>query len=165
MRIGTNANRPRGGLGNRDGTLRRAPISRAIICMVAMLAMLAAPLSLLARGSVCAEACTKMCCMMHGHAMQGDADEGMHCHNSAGQTTGKSSSTHCRSMNCCHMDCCMNSNCNHALDYGFATPLPLTVLLAPFHLSALADVRFTIPIASSILSAGFLAAPFEPPRC
>jgi hypothetical protein len=160
VRIGTNANRPRGDEENRNGALRRASISRAIICIVAMLAMLAAPLSLLARGTACADACTKMCCMMHDHAMQGDADEGMHCHNSSGQAAGTSGS-----MNCCHMDCCMNSNCNHALDYGFAIPLPLTVLVAPFHLSALADFRSTIPIASSILSAGFLAAPFKPPRC
>ena len=166
MRIRVNSNRPLGELGDRGGTKQHASISRTIITVLAILVMLAAPLSLLARGNVCADACTRMCCMMmHGRGMQGDPAEGVHCHNSSGQAAGTSGSMHCRSMNCCHMNCCMNSNCSHALDYGFATPLPLTVLIASFNLSGPADFRSTIPVVSSILSVGFSAAPFEPPRC
>jgi hypothetical protein len=58
----------------------------------------------------------------------------------------------------------MKSGCSHALDFGLASPLPLTVLASLEPLSAPQAYRqssLQIPASSF---AGFHAAPFEPPR-
>jgi hypothetical protein len=58
----------------------------------------------------------------------------------------------------------MKSGCSHALDFGLASPLPLTVLapleplLAP---EAVRQALLQFPASSFV---GFHAAPFEPPR-
>jgi hypothetical protein len=61
-------------------------------------------------------------------------------------------------------DCAMKSACNHTLDYGFASPLPPTVLLAAGVSLAPNAVRGNITADALTISSGFVPTPFEPPR-
>jgi hypothetical protein len=61
-------------------------------------------------------------------------------------------------------NCSMKSGCSHVLDFGLASPLPLTVFapLEPLltH-QALGPVSLQVPASAFT---GFRSAPFEPPR-
>jgi hypothetical protein len=114
-----------------------------------VLSLLAAPVSLLARGSACGErsCCRRLCCE-HCAQMAHSGERGMACHRHSAPT----------------QDCAMTSACNHTLDYGFVSPLPLTVLQAADSL-ALPQLADRIMFPSFVTaSGGFQLAPFEPPR-
>jgi hypothetical protein len=127
-----------------------SPVRRAF-AIVAVCALLAAPLALVAHGEACApENCKKLCCRPHpapgrSHQTSGDVD----CHHSSGQSAP---------------ECSMKSACNHALEFGFITPVPLTVLAAKVRLMAPGLVFDKISSPDSRRSSGFAAVPFEPPR-
>jgi hypothetical protein len=87
--------------------------------------------------------------MMHHHANMPSE----HMHRQGSETEG----SHCAMNRSC--------NCNHTLDYGFAMPLPLSTISAPFRLSTPADFRGSISVASYDSLIGFSALSFEPPRC
>jgi hypothetical protein len=120
--------------------MRRA---QAILLIVAMLAT---PLALLARG-VNSEAseCTSMCCLPHGHHAAQHKD--MECQHGA---TG-------------HVfECTMTSR--HHADYGLVSPIVPTVPSA-IALLIIPDVsRQTLAQFREISASGVLSAPFEPPR-
>jgi hypothetical protein len=124
---------------------------RRAFTIVAVCALLAAPLALVARGEACApENCKKLCCRPHpmhtpSHHTSGDVD----CHHSSSQPAP---------------ECSMKSACNHALEFGFITPVPLTVLAAKVRLMAPGLVSDKISSPNSQHSSGFAAVPFEPPR-
>jgi hypothetical protein len=126
------------------------------------LSLLAAPLALLARGNACGQraCCVKLCCLPHRAAVPapaGRSGSGMSCHHHLAASMPAP-------IPAPMPDCSMKSACNHALDYGLASPLPLTVLASGEPLSAPEAFRqaaFQVPASSF---AGFHAAPFEPPR-
>jgi len=122
--------------------------SQAIFVIIALLA---APLALLARGmGGDTSACNHMCCLRHdSHPTAGKTlGEGMMCHRTAA------------SHGC---ECAMNSGRN-SIDYGFLAPI------VPTSASAIVSILnpqvsreyFGRPIEVAI--SGFLSAPFEPPR-
>jgi len=124
--------------------------------MLVILALLAAPLALLARGMAGdMPGCTRACCLVRGphssHMPQPMTDSdgrGMSCHHDEVKPG-------------CF--CLMRSH-RPQMDFGFLAPI------APTHVSA--KVRITGPEFSSASLAqradiplpGFLSAPFEPPR-
>jgi len=120
---------------------------RRIQAVSLVIALLAVPLALVARGYACApQQCTMMCCLAHKH---GSHSMNMNC---AGRGSAGSSA--------CAMRCSSNKN----LDYGLASPLPPTQLSAALAPAAprtaetlfSGDYRDVIP--------GFSRIPFEPPR-
>jgi len=119
-------------------------MSRRIQSVSLILALLAVPLALVARGYACApQQCTMMCCLAHKHAMN------MNC---AGSGSAGSSA--------CAMQCSSNKN----IDYGLASPLPPTQLSAAFLLPAprSAEMLFAADYRHAV--SGFSRIPFEPPR-
>ena len=58
----------------------------------------------------------------------------------------------------------MKSACSHTLDYGFASPLPPTVLQAAGISSVQHFVRGVRSVDALTFPAGFVPTPFEPPR-
>jgi hypothetical protein len=126
------------------------------------LSLLAAPLALLARGNPCAEraCCVKLCCLPHRTAAPPPADHsgsGMPCHHELAASMPAP-------MPAPISDCSMKSGCSHALDFGLASPLPLTVLASLEPLLAPEPVRQALLQLPASSFAGFHAAPFEPPR-
>jgi hypothetical protein len=114
-----------------------------------VLSLLAAPVALLARGSACGErsCCRKLCCEPHAQ-MPRSGDRGMACHRHSARA----------------QDCAMTSACNHTLDYGFVSPLPLTVLQAADSLTMPQPAGKIVYLSFATASGGFHPAPFEPPR-
>ena len=132
---------------------------RRVQTLLVILALLSAPLSLLAR-SVSAEmpGCDGMCCLPHraahhpanhasvpqNHPLQGET-----CEHGATQQPA---------------NCALN--CGHATpDYGFSSPL------APTKASNLASIarlnaptKGKLPLYAANLTAGFFSTPFQPPR-
>jgi hypothetical protein len=124
---------------------------RRVFAIVAVCSLLAAPLAVVARAEACApENCKKLCCRPHpAHPHSGHASQDMDCHHSTSQSAP---------------DCSMKSVCNHALEFGFITPVPLTVLVAKARLIAPGPSFSKISSSSPQLDSGFGVAPFEPPR-
>jgi len=132
-----------------------SPMRRAHAILV-IITLLAAPLALLARAaSVGMPECNRMCCLQHGshsphlhHPVKKSAAPGAFCANHA-------ASQGCR---------CVMKAAHDQVDYGFLAPI---VPAAP---SAIASV--VIPVASrricsphsELPAAGFISAPFDPPR-
>jgi hypothetical protein len=121
--------------------------------ILAIVALLASPLALLARGSAGAASCDRMCCLPHGW-LSGQLrtptgqPEGMSCHHgSAG-----------------HMMNCVMKSGDHRADYGLNAPLAPTTPSAIVSLTIPRDLRLTISRRSIVSSAGYRSAPFEPPR-
>jgi len=116
-----------------------------------IVALLATPLALLARGRAGdSGGCDRMCCLRHGsHPIsENTSSDGMMCHRSA---AGR---------NC---QCSMNSG-RSPIDYGFLAPI------VPASPSAIAGI-LNPPVSRESFSgfvevtpSGFHSAPFEPPR-
>src|SRR6266849_8120602 len=126
-------------------TMRRA---QAILLIAAMLAT---PLAVLARGRACCEraCCSRTHCPPNAARATHDEDEsGMACHQHSAPMP----------------DCSMKSACNHTLEYGFTSPLPPTVLLAPNPVTGPAELRLSAVPSPANTTPGFLPSPFEPPR-
>jgi hypothetical protein len=137
---------------NRD-TLVAVKRIQAILVIVALLA---SPLALLARGmSGDSGDCTRMCCLRHGahsgameHATDSSSSDGMMCHR------------HAAAHNC---ECAMSPRQN-SMDYGFLAPI------APTSPSAIVGIlnpevsREYFGRQMKMTLSGFLSAPFEPPR-
>jgi hypothetical protein len=125
--------------------------------ILVILALLATPLSLLARATgMDSMACNGMCCLPHGqhhstpvNTSQHSPHDGMSCeHGALGH----------------FLECAMKSG-HPRVDYGYLSPL------APTRPSALASVSVLNPPSvarfqslTEDLSAGFAADPFQPPR-
>ncbi|HVB35846.1 MAG TPA: hypothetical protein VND42_01300 [Candidatus Acidoferrales bacterium] len=122
-------------------------VMRRTQSVILVIALLAVPLALLARGYACApHQCAMMCCPAHkggGHAMN------MNC---TGRGSAGSSA------------CAMRYNSNKNIDYGLASPLPPTQLSAALSLPAprTAETSFRGDYRDAI--PGFSRIPFEPPR-
>jgi hypothetical protein len=112
--------------------MRRA---QAILVVVALLA---APLALLARGMACeSSSCTMMCCLPQGsHSHQGQP---MAC------------------------NCPMKSG-KRLPDFGLLAPIAPTAPAAHVTLAAPEITRGFFSVFAQSASSGFLSAPFEPPR-
>jgi len=120
--------------------MRRA---QAILVIVAMLAT---PLALLARGvNGDASECSSMCCLPHGH--HAAQHKQMECH--------RAEMGHC-------LECTMKSG-THS-DYGLLAPIVPTMPSAVAFV-AIPDVSGDILcLFSEISAAGFVFVPFQPPR-
>src|SRR4029077_8498724 len=126
------------------------------------LSLLATPFALLARGSACAEraCCVKLCCLPHRTAALPPAD-----HSGSGTPSHHNLAASMPApMPAPISNCSMKSGCSHALDFGLASPLPLTVLASLEHRIAPEPVRQALLQLLASSFAGFHAAPFEPPR-
>jgi hypothetical protein len=114
--------------------------------ILAIVALLATPLALLARAVDASSQCSSMCCLSHGrHAAQ--QKNAMQCqHGELGQV----------------FECTMTSG-RHT-DYGLIAPIVPTVPSALAFISSPNIYRVIFPQAREVSTAGFLSAPFEPPR-
>jgi len=122
---------------------------RRLSAMLAVIALMAAPLALVARGEACAMACAKACCPISAHRTSTMPD-GAHCHGTGGAIPGSM--------------CCPASGNTHALDYGFATPLPLSILTAAIGVIPSQISRGAIAVANPLNFTRPPSPPFEPPR-
>src|ERR1700733_255184 len=120
---------------------------RRIQAIVALLAILAAPLALIARGNACASSCAKYCCPLS--SQRANSTPKMNCHDQS-----SSDSNHR----------CSAPVPNHVLDYGFATPLPRTLLTIVIIVEVQQMSRR--PISHEMLNESSLSVPppIEPPR-
>ncbi|HVA71759.1 MAG TPA: hypothetical protein VNF02_01510 [Candidatus Limnocylindrales bacterium] len=121
---------------------------RRIQAVSVIVALLAVPLALVARGYACApQNCTMMCCLSSGghpaHAMNMDCQ-----HSSSGASA-------------CMMRC---SSRGKAVDYGLASPIAPTQLAEGFAIPALKVARLSLFPLRDMTSAGFTFEPFQPPR-
>jgi hypothetical protein len=111
---------------------------RRIRALAVIIALLATPLALLARGMACeANSTTMMCCAVHGsHSHRGQA---MACH-------------------------CATKSGTQAPDFGLIAPIAPTKVtsLARFANPEMTGQAFAIYTQSA--APGFFPAPFEPPR-
>jgi hypothetical protein len=125
--------------------------------ILVILALLATPLSLLARATAPSPMdCNGMCCLPHGphHSMphqtpQNSGHEGISCeHGELGHG----------------YECSMKSG-HHNMDYGFSSPIAPTRASAIASIALLNAPRFAgFQSPDQNLSAGFVANPFQPPR-
>ena len=127
---------------------------RRMQAILVVLAMLAAPMALLARAGACEQPCcaTLCCASKHSAASQqasGKETGGMLCHRQ-GQAPSE--------------PCIMKSGCNHALDYGFASPLPPTFLMAATVLIVPQLENEITGTAGISPQTGFALMPLQPPR-
>ena len=115
---------------------------RRIQAVSLVLALLAVPLALVARGQVCAaQECAMACCRGH-HAMK------MKCgHGAAGMN-----------------HCAMCSESRPMPDYGLASPIAPFDLPASVELPRLAAARAVSVVIAVSDSAGHFPPPFNPPR-
>lgn len=123
---------------------------------VLVLALLAVPLSLLARASGgMGDGCDSMCCLVHGrHAarlpvtVSDSVEKDMDCrHGEAGHA----------------IKCFINAG-QHGMDYGFFAPIAPTSPSAIVTLAFPTQFRAMFLHSIEFLSAGYFQAPFEPPR-
>lgn len=112
--------------------------------MLVIVALLATPLALLARGMACEScACIMMCCApqgshsQHGKAMMCGAKQGMQCG--------------------------MNSS-KHQPEFGLIAPIAPTFTEAFAAVSAPGAIREPVRLSSQFTLQGFASTPFEPPR-
>jgi hypothetical protein len=122
---------------------------RRIFAMLALVALMSAPLSLWARGEACAAACAKACCPISAHRAS-SVPGGAHCHGTGGGMPGSM--------------CCPGAANSHALDYGFAMPLPLSIVTAVDAFAPPPVTRAGLDFAVSLLVTRPPSPPFEPPR-
>jgi hypothetical protein len=124
---------------------------RRLHAILAIVAMLAAPLALLARAGACVHpCCEKLCCdSPQANAKQESNTVGLMCHRHASAAAET---------------CFVKSNCNHALEYGFASPLPPTVFFAAEELRAPQVQPRALSFIGFSPRDGFSPTPFEPPR-
>lgn len=121
---------------SRDRCDSLAGMQRAKATIV-LLALLAVPLALLARGMACESSSGPMiCCMLHG-SHHGNQQMMCHC-------AGKSSS--------------------HIPDFGLIAPLPPTEPEAFAAIAAPSSLREPMYSQSQPSLPGFVSVPFEPPR-
>lgn len=134
-------------------TLVAVQRAHAILVIVALLA---APLALLARGmGDDSDECNRMCCLRHGshsgtipHATGSSSSEGMVCHrNAAGHDCG----------------CAMRSGQN-STDYGFLAPIVPTAPSAIVNILSPNVSGKHFARLMEVTPSGYLSAPFEPPR-
>ena len=129
---------------------------RRAYATLVIVALLAAPLALLARGEgVDSGECDRMCCLRHSHhsgamshAKDGTAAEGTMCHRSAGVQK---------------CECAMRSGQN-SIDHGFLAPIAPT---APSAIARILNPEVSREYFARFIEfaiSGFLSAPFEPPR-
>jgi hypothetical protein len=124
-----------------------------------IIALLSAPLPLLARSaSADAASCGGVCCLLH-HAPHGDGSP------YSGSHTRKHESDSCDHGAAEEMPNCA-MNCRQAApDYGLSSPVAPT---KPSNLASISRLNPTKTVklqsAPQNVSAGFLAAPFRPPR-
>ena len=120
--------------------MRRA---QAILVIVAMLAT---PLALLARGmNGDLSDCTSMCCLPHGHHAAQHKD--MECeHGAAGHV----------------FECTMTSS--HHTNYGLIAPIVPSVPSAKAVVEIPDTNRHTLTQFRELAASGFLSAPLQPPR-
>ncbi|MGA8038295.1 MAG: hypothetical protein WA823_03845 [Candidatus Acidiferrales bacterium] len=132
--------------------------------MLVVLALLAAPLALYARGSADAMPdCNGLCCLPHHHrapqptlAAQPAAEKDPECHHASATPSPESSHT-------CAFNCAMHGN-PHSMNYGLLSPIAPT---KPSNLAVLCVATKSQHIASSASQnppTVFLASPFQPPR-
>jgi hypothetical protein len=123
---------------------------------VIVLALLASPLSLLARASFgVGNDCNNLCCLPHGshithsHAAAAKAAEtGMACHHG---DTGYAT------------ECTMEAG-HLGMAYGLLAPIAPTTPSAFVRIALPTPSRSTLGQSTEAPPAGFAAAPFEPPR-
>ncbi|HLW82911.1 MAG TPA: hypothetical protein VKS20_12815 [Candidatus Acidoferrales bacterium] len=107
-----------------------------------VIALLAAPLALVARGYACAPVeCTMACC-------QGRMGSRMMMCQGAGH----------------RCTCWMAGSCEKNLEYGLAAPLPPTQLSAAVKLQKPRMTRANFVAAILNFTNGYFSPPFEPPR-
>ncbi len=129
--------------------------------ILVLLALLAAPLALYARGAADAMPdCNGMCCLPHHHhapqpapaTPEKDAD----CHHAAAAPASEAAHS-------CAFDCAMRGN-RHQMNYGLLAPI------APTRPSDLTSIRIAVDITRAVAAPielalpGFYASPFQPPR-
>lgn len=135
-----------------------------------ILALLAAPMALYARGAANDMSdCGGMCCLPHGHHTPQPMP-----HHHAAATPAKDAECHHADANAeinaasksqlsCALECAMHSG-PHASNYGLLTPMAPT---RPSDINLLRmnqqSLRVTLSEAQSVRT-GFLASPFQPPR-
>ena len=118
---------------------------RRIQAVSLVIALLAVPLALVARGYACAsQQCTMMCCLPHTHA---DAHMKMNC-SGAGRVPV----------------CAMQCNSHKNVDYGLASPLAPTQLAEGLALPAPKVARLSFFLVRHMASSGITFEPFKPPR-
>ena len=115
---------------------------RRIQAILVILAFLAAPVSLVARGIFCDPAqckCMTMCAyqMSHSKPMCGMAK---------------------------HAPMCGSQQGHHALDYGFIAPFAPAIPLSQATVATPAAARLVFPAFSQSSIDGISSVPFEPPR-
>jgi len=127
--------------------------TQAILVIVALLAT---PLALLARGIAGdMSECDRYCCLSHRHhtshpqpAKTTAEERGMSCHHEANSKT------------CL---CLMRSG-QTQMDFGFLAPLPPTHASDLVRIAGPASSRVQFTERAGTSLSGFLTAPFEPPR-
>jgi len=118
---------------------------RRIQAVSLLIALLAVPLALIARGYACVpQQCTMMCCLPHARA---DAHMKMNC-SGAGRAPA----------------CTMQCNSHKNVDYGLTAPLAPTQLAEGVALSAPKVSRLSFFLLRHMASSGFTFQPFKPPR-
>ncbi|MHB8411538.1 MAG: hypothetical protein ACYDDI_06270 [Candidatus Acidiferrales bacterium] len=118
---------------------------RRIQAVSVVVALLAVPLALVARGYACApRRCTMMCCLRHKHA---DAHMKMNCAGASGAPA-----------------CTMQCNSHKNIDYGLASPLAPTQLAEGVTLPVPKVARLSSFLPRHMASSGFAFEPFKPPR-
>lgn len=116
--------------------------------IVALIALLSAPLALFARGRAYADACTKSCCAAMHHSTQDQRTSG-HCHGANRESSAR---------------CCDEPAQNHALDYGFTVLMPQSIIPVSAIIPAPGISRSAVSSASVAVPSGLSPAVFEPPR-
>jgi hypothetical protein len=122
-------------------------MSHRILALVAVLALLSAPAAILAGTSECAPAaCTGMCCARHAHNAGAHAAEAQ-CHHSGTQNDASCSGT-----------------LRGHIDFGFAAPLPPTILAVTVKVDAPRFASSAIAARRSAILSGFVGDLIKPPR-
>src|SRR5580704_234177 len=96
-----------------DEQCANLPLMRSMQIILVLIALVLAPLALLARSEACADACSKSCCVAFHHSASGPAPSAAHCHGNNRASSAR---------------CCDEPTSNHALDYGFSILMPLSIL-------------------------------------
>lgn len=121
-------------------------------CIFVILAILALPLSLLARALNTTDCCDKMCCLPHHHQ------------HSAAIPAPDPSVAHCRENAASHSTQCDLTCANALPDYGLTALMLPAFPLAAASISTPASMRSTIFCSAALASLGFLDLPLQPPR-
>jgi hypothetical protein len=138
--------------------------------IVAVLALLAAPLALYARGTANAMPdCNGMCCLPHGHhapqnvpAHHADAtppETDAQCHHASAAAPP----SHAETGHACAFQCDMHPN-PPSIDYGRVAPLPPTKPSNLVDLLIVFEAHLRAPLSTQSAISCFLDSPFQPPR-